>query len=378
MRKLCDAEDQYFGETMMAEGSTIEWTDHSHNHWEGCQKVGPGCDHCYAERRNKRFGKGKAANWGPGAPRRLTSVQNRRKPLRWNKAHDAFFALHGRRQRVFCSSLADWADNDVATEWLVELLDLIRTTPHLDWQLLTKRVGNVLKRLTAAAAWLRGHDNDATELAERDAALDWIDRWIAGDPPHNVWLGITVVNQTEADRDIPKLLALPAHIRFVSVEPLLGPIDLTVIDIDGHSELYPLKGTTGCEDDDGNPAPDLPGLHWVIAGGESGPGARPHHPAWRDRLRDDCAVAGVAFLWKQHGEWVAGCGDFESSNTETIAIAVDGEIASTDAVSAIRTSEDPAKQWTYMHRVGKRTAGRMIDGITHDSFPFSPVLANHG
>lgn len=362
----------------MAEASPIEWTDHTHNHWEGCQKVSPGCDHCYAERRNMRFGKGKATNWGPGAPRRLTSLQNRRKPLRWNKAHDAFYAAHGRRQRVFCSSLADWADNEVPIVWLVDLLDLVRTTPNLDWQLLTKRVGNVPKRLAESAQWLRTQQGAFADQARTAPLLDWIEHWLAGEPPHNVWLGITVVNQAEADRDIPKLLALPAHIRFVSIEPLLGPIDLTVIDVDGYSELYPLTGTTGCEDDDGDPAPDLPALDWVIGGGESGPGARPHHPAWRDRLRDDCAAAGVSFHWKQHGEWVVGCGDFESSNAETVAIAVDGEIVSGHDVLTIGVTDDPEKQWTFLRKVGKRNAGRMIDGMTHDGFPLLSVMANHG
>ena len=95
----------------MAENSKIEWTDHTFNPWEGCQKVSPGCDNCYAEARNVRFGGGQAVNFGPGAPRRRTSMQNWRKPLAWNAAHEAYFAAHGHRQRVFCASLADVFDN---------------------------------------------------------------------------------------------------------------------------------------------------------------------------------------------------------------------------------------------------------------------------
>src|SRR3546814_7689837 len=180
----------------MSENSKIEWCDHTFHPWEGCQKVGPGCDHCYAEARNARFSGGQAINWGPGAPRRRTSKANWNKPLAWNRRHAVFFAEHGRRQRVFCSSLADVFDNSVDPQWRRDLFDLIEFTPNLDWLLLTKRIGNVVRMLPTH---------------------DWAAR-------SNVWMGITVVNQEEADRDIPKLLALKAHRRFLSMEPLLGPV----------------------------------------------------------------------------------------------------------------------------------------------------------
>ena len=186
----------------MSENSKIEWTDHTFNPWEGCQKVGPGCDHCYAETRNARFAGGTAINWGPGAPRRRTSVANWRKPLAWNANHDHFFAEHGRRQRVFCASLADVFDNAVPDAWRMDLFKLIADTPHLDWLMLTKRIGNV------------------HSYTQRDGlAFDLI-----GDG--RVWLGATICNQKEADRDIPKLLAVPARVRFLSMEPLLGPVDV--------------------------------------------------------------------------------------------------------------------------------------------------------
>ncbi|MGF6547187.1 protein gp37 [Paraburkholderia youngii] len=127
----------------MSQNSKIEWTDHTFNSWEGCQKVGPGCDHCYAETRNARFAGGTPINWGPGAPRRRTSAANWRKPLQWNAQHDEFFAKHGRRQRVFCASLADVFDNEVDPLWRRDLFELIERTPDLDWLLLTKRIGNV-------------------------------------------------------------------------------------------------------------------------------------------------------------------------------------------------------------------------------------------
>ncbi|WP_143292922.1 DUF5131 family protein, partial [Burkholderia pseudomallei] len=176
----------------MSENSKIEWCDHTFNPWEGCQKVGPGCDHCYAEARNARFSGGTAVNWGPGAPQRRTSPANWRKPMKWNR-DGAFYAIHGHRQRVFCASLADVFDNTVDPAWRADLFRLIADTPNLDWLLLTKRIGNVAAML-------------------REIGIDRL--------PDNVWIGATIVNQEEADRDIPKLLAVPARVRFLSMEPL--------------------------------------------------------------------------------------------------------------------------------------------------------------
>ncbi|MCW3522077.1 phage Gp37/Gp68 family protein [Burkholderia cenocepacia] len=251
----------------MSENSKIEWTDHTFNPWEGCQKVGPGCDHCYAEARNARFGGGTAVNWGPGAPRRRTSAANWRKPLAWEAAHAEFFATHGRRQRVFCASLADVFDNAVDPGWREDLFALIRSTPNLDWLLLTKRIGNVPAMISIIPGWL----------------------------PDNVWLGATIVNQEEADRDIPKLLAVPARMRFLSMEPLLGPVDLSAEWLahrcDGE---YPFPKL---ESEHRTRMIDL--LDWVIVGGESGAGARPMHPDWARSLHDQCAAACVPFFMKQ-------------------------------------------------------------------------------
>lgn len=315
----------------MSENSKIEWTDHTFNPWEGCQKVGPGCDHCYAETRNARFAGGTAVNWGPGAPRRRTSAANWRKPLAWNAAADAFMAEHGRRQRVFCASLADVFDNAVDPQWRFDLIRLIEQTPSLDWLLLTKRIGN-------AAAML-----DEAVLAINHGRWNWRDNAFP-----NVWLGATIVNQAEADRDIPKLLAVPAARRFLSMEPLLGPVNLKRIDIDGHREIYPLTGTAGCEDEDGNPMPDLPRIDWVIVGGESGPGARPMSPDWARDLRDQCAAAGVPYLFKQWGEWLPMLGQVEGVR--------------------VREKTETADGWV-MGCVGKKAAGRLLDGIEHNGFP---------
>ena len=252
----------------MAENTSIEWADHTFNPWEGCQKVGPGCDNCYAEARNARFGGGQAINWGPDAPRRRTSAANWRKPLQWNAQAER----EGRRYRVFCASLADVFDNQVPAEWRADLFKLIADTSHLDWLLLTKRIGNVARMIP----------------------FGWQD---FGMPPH-IWLGATVVNQEEADRDIPKLLAVPARVRFLSIEPMLSAIDLDCLDV-GESTLDALRGHT--EHREFNERIECGRIDWVIAGGESGPKARPAHPDWFRSLEMQCRAAGAPFFMKQMG-----------------------------------------------------------------------------
>ena len=308
----------------MSANTNIEWCDHTFNPWEGCQKVGPGCDHCYAEARNARFGGGTAVNWGPGAPRRRTSAANWKMPLRWNTQADAFMALNGRRQRVFCASLADVFDNAVPETWRIDLFALIEQTPNIDWLLLTKRIGNAAEFLPWSAC---------------------------SEPWPNVWIGATVVNQVEADRDISKLANVSAHKRFLSMEPLLGSVDIrkwldpwTCADCGFHGGEHDC-GPDGCEKcgesgafgatdlckscgaDDQSAKPSCPRceghrsyerdygfkfdaenklIDWVIVGGESGPDARPMHPDWARGLRDQCQAARVPFLVKQWGEWLPG------------------------------------------------------------------------
>lgn len=304
----------------MSETSKIEWTDSTFNPWEGCAKVGPGCDHCYAESRNARFGGGTAVNWGPGAPRRRTSAANWRKPLQWNR-DGTFYAIHGRRQRVFCASLADVFDNGVDPAWRADLFRLIAETANLDWLLLTKRIGNV-----------------PTMLRRMD-----VERL-----PDNVWLGATIVNQAEADRDIPKLLAVPARVHFLSMEPLLGPVDLER-PMPG-PDLDQGSGAAICQ-----PWMIQSGIDWVIVGGESGTSARPMHPDWARSLRDQCAAAGVPFLFKQWGEW--------------LPVEPNGAAISGCGVTPVR---EPAFRFAANHhftKVGKHAAGRLLDGRTHDEFP---------
>lgn len=336
----------------MAEYSAIEWTDHTFNPWEGCQKVGPGCDHCYAEARNARFGGGIAPNWGRGAPRRRTSASNWHKPLKWQAESTAFMAAHGRRQRVFCASLADVFDNAVDPLWRCDLATLIEQTPDLDWLLLTKRIGNAAHMLYL--------------MFGRPV------------PPPNVWLGATIVNQAEANRDIPKLLVTSARVRFLSMEPLLGSVDLTRVRrfAPGVADQEWINAIAGrmWTDQSGVPNPDPAwqhpgrqfsdgrGLDWIIVGGESGTGARPMHPEWARSLRDQCAAAGVPFLFKQWGEWQDSMACTLDCTGSTCLIYDQTTLAWRPA-----RENDCAPQ--AMCRVGKKLAGRLLDGVTHDGFP---------
>ena len=313
----------------MGENSGIEWTDHTFNPWIGCTKVSPGCDHCYAEKLAARF---KLADWGTGNPRRLAHDDYWKQPLAWNrKARKA-----GVRKRVFCASLADVFDNEVPEEWRVRLFGLIEQTPYLDWLLLTKRIGNARNMMPVT-------------------------------PLHNVWLGISVVNQEEADRDIPKLLRTPARLRFLSMEPLLGPVKLPGLQCEGCGYTEADKRFQLDHHLCKNPTPTL---DWVIVGGESGTQARPMHPIWVRSLRDQCLAAGVPFFFKQWGAWKDGS-DFA---TDAKAVLTDGTICepTPDALRALDGQAPvPPRQPTMMRRVGKKASGRDLDGREWNELPIA-------
>lgn len=339
----------------MSENTKIEWCDHTFNPWEGCQKVGPGCDHCYAEARNARFSGGHAANWGPGAPRRRTSAANWKKPLAWNAAHAEFFAKHGRRQRVFCASLADVFDNAVAPQWRDDLFRLIEATPNLDWLLLTKRIWNVPNMLPLPFDFERHFPN--------------------------VWIGATVVSQQEADRDIPKLLAVPARVRFLSMEPLLGPVEIEDFLYIEHphctgfvpSTRYDHGYCDRCAGHESDPIHTSPKgkVDWVIVGGESGPGAGPMHPDWARSLRDQCQAAGVPFLFKQWGEWAPTWTEahWHMGLSAPMDPAGKDSIAGTKVVVGQYSNGRRYEELYPVVKVGKKTAGRILDGRTWDEFP---------
>lgn len=291
----------------MAENTPIEWTDHTFNPWIGCTKVGPGCDHCYAEDlMDRRHGR---VEWG--GDRSRTAASTWALPHRWQRAAPAFLAAHGRRQRVFCASLADVGDNhrSILPAWRADLAATVRATPDLEWLFLTKRIGNMPGILLGMF--------DAT-------------------PPENIRIGATIVNQAEWDRDAGKIAQVAVIVGreriFLSMEPLLGPVDLD------HA-YYPAKRFVG----------------WVIAGGESGRDARPMHPDWVRGIRGYCAENGIPFLFKQWGEWGQAAGDTLPGDRLLMSWP-EGE-------------DGFIRQGVKMRRYGKKAAGRILDGVTHSAFP---------
>jgi protein gp37 len=269
----------------MAKNSKIEWTNHTFNPWWGCVKVSPACKHCYAEAWSKRVGQNV---WGPKSDRRFFGDKHWSEPLKWNVEA----AIGGERRRVFCASMADiFEDRAGLDEWRVRLWGLIEATPNLDWLLLTKRP----ERIAEAVPW----------------ATEW---------PSNVWIGTTVEDQEWAEERLHYLASLPAAVRFISAEPPLGPLD-----------LRPWLGST---------------LDWVIAGGESGPKARPSSPAWFRDVMNQCMEADVAFHFKQWGDWGPGQG-----------------------INLAKARAEHAADGTLMLRLGKKIAGRVLDGEVWDGLP---------
>lgn len=325
----------------MAEHTLISWARHTFNPWIGCTKVSNGergaCENCYAEIWGHRFG----VDWGPGKARRRTTDAYWRQPLAWDRAA----AKAGERPFVFCASLADILDNEVPIYWLADVIDLARRTPNLIWLFLTKRAPLIVKRIREALEILG--------LARL---------------PKNIAFGISVVTQEEVDRDMPHLLeakvALDPAFVFVSMEPLMEAVDI-------HRWVRPVldRQAAGLDEDplaatllqqaleEGNAgAPLRPRLDWVITGGESGAHARPSHPEWFRRLRDQCIAAGVPFHHKQNGEWrwAPERAHFKDLMTEPWRRVDSGM---------------PGVRPAFMVREGKKHTGRKLDGRTWDELP---------
>jgi protein gp37 len=301
----------------MGEKTKIEWAHHTFNPWRGCTKVSAGCANCYAEREAHRFPSMRGV-WGANGTRILASQEMWRNPLKWERDH----IYHVERQRVFCASLADVFEDysgpltsQFGTEQLPTmdlarrmLFRLIEDTPHLDWLLLTKRPENVIKMLPGT--------------------------WFNEGFPANVWMGTSVENQEMAEVRVPHLLSIPAKVRFLSCEPLLSAVNLEEIELEdpcdfcGEKVYFSafsgfMRCRGGCE------GPQwVHSVNWVIAGGESGPGACAMLQDWPLALRDQCAGAEVPFLFKQWGEHDA-----------------------------------------QGNKVGKVKAGRWLDGLEHNGFP---------
>lgn len=345
----------------MAE-TTISWTQgpngepgYTFNPWIGCARVSPGCDGCYAAALMGTEGRHKRAEWGgPGVgagTRSRTAPSNWAKPRAWDKKA----AAEGTRPFVFCASLADVFDNEVAEVWRGDLFNLIRATPNLTWLLLTKRPGMILKLFGQVVGTAEGAFEPGETLR---------DHW-----PRNAAIGCTIVNQEEADRDIIKLIraknALNPAFAFLSMEPLLGPVDLRY-----PAGVWPQGEPRCCDGRDcgcmGQPV-DPPlwyGIDWIIAGGETDQGghkARPMNPDWVRSLRDVAAEGRIAFHFKQWGEWSP------SENWPEDEAIPSGIVHYLD-----HTDSDQRAMW----RVGKKRAGRVLDGRTWDERPFLEVVGS--
>jgi protein gp37 len=300
----------------MGEVTRIGWTDHTFNPWRGCARVSPGCYKCYAEALSRR-NPATLGVWGVRGTRVVAAESMWREPLKWDRQAKAA----GVRRRVFCASLADvfedWQGpmidaegrvlhyNSAATWWTSganphgpitmgfvreRLFGLIERTPNLDWLLLTKRPG--LWRSCWPLDPVPGH----VRQNEGDGK-DW--RKIP-----NLWLGVSAEDQARADERIPILLGIPAAVRWVSAEPLLGPIALDCLIYDRCPHCLdavqcPETGAYDCRQCDSTGLGDEPAIDWVVAGGESGPNRRPMDVAWIASIVDQCKAAGVACYVKQ-------------------------------------------------------------------------------
>lgn len=301
----------------------IEWADEVWNPISGCTKVSEGCRHCYAERVARRF-------WGE---RKFGDVrmhpEKLDEPLHWRKP-----------RRVFVNSMSDLFHPSINGDFIANVFRVMEKTPAHRYMILTKRPKEM---------W------------------NWFGKYNAEKPLPNVWLGVSVETQKTADERIPWLLRTPAAVRFVSAEPLIGPVDLRSY----FNSFQPMPWPTIA----------YPKIHWLICGGESGPGARPMHPDWARSLRNQCVDAGVSFFFKQWGEWWPAhpqYGDtdsverFEDEHPNSVYDSVSEVCLENDGSAAVSWFGDNALPGGYqprpglnpwwMHLTGKGPAGRLLDG----------------
>ncbi|ORA38084.1 DUF5131 family protein [Mycobacterium aquaticum] len=368
----------------MSDNTGIEWTDATWNVVIGCDKVSPGCDHCYAIRTAHRMqsnpnpkvvepyaGTESGGEWTG----RVNLVEDRLSlPLQWK-----------RPRRIFVNAQSDLFHDQVPDEYIAKVFAIMLLAQRHTFQVLTKRHGRMRSLLNSHAFWTRvlyealdpglpAGDRDGLQLS-----LHYLP---------NVWLGVSTENQQWADIRIPALLDTPAAVRFISAEPLLGPIDLlnvarrnVLTGVGNRIAMTTLRSprethiiTPAC-------------LDWVITGGESGPGARPAHPQWFRSIRDQCQSAGVAYLHKQHGEWIEDVTEHPADPElgidepyRVLNVPSDAKSGNRCAMhlsgSMALTPDNPFNPfraghggWTAMRRVGKTRAGRVLDGRTWDEYP---------
>lgn len=311
----------------MAAKTEINWTDATWNPVTGCTKVSPACDHCYAERMANR----RVCEW---ASRKFSEVHlhpNRLEiPLHWRKP-----------RRIFLCSMGDLFHADVPFWFIASVWDTMLEASRHTFMVLTKRP----ERMLELSQWM--NDNEGRRI-------DY----------HNIWLGVTAENQEQADKRIPLLLQCPAAHRFVSVEPMLGEVrldNIAWISGGGQTIINALTGRMPNAIIAGKPA--WPHLDLVIVGGETGPGARPMHPDWARSLRDQCDAAGVCFHFKQWGDWIPMSQQTRSEEYPNI-VAYGANGMPPNGYSLNRCYNWPDQSQSY--HCGKRNAGRLLDGRTHD------------
>jgi protein gp37 len=340
----------------MAEHTHIEWTDSTWNPITGCSVVSAGCKHCYAmklagtrlQHHPSRAGLTIDTKAGPvwNGQVRFNS-EWLEQPLQWKRARRIFVCAHG-----------DLFHESVPSDWIDCVFAVMALAPWHTFQVLTKRPARMLRyferrrdratatdRLRGALTEAFGYDNP------RRPAVN-LEHW----PLRNVWLGVSVEDQVAADERIPMLLQTPAAVRWISAEPLLGPIDLTSIAPAGLR--LPTEGGQAYIDalafhsEDRYYSSDTR-LDWIVVGGESGTGARPMHPTWARSLRDQCTTAGVPFLFKQWGAWAPGS-VFPDRIPSGEYCDFDGDLKGDDE---------------FVWHVTKKAAGRQLDGVQHDGYP---------
>lgn len=336
----------------MADKTSIEWTDATWNPITGCSVVSPGCTNCYAMRlagtrlRNQPSRAGLTIDSKAGPVWSGEVRFNERavlQPLSWKQPRMIFVCAHG-----------DLFHESVPDAWIDQVFAVMALAPQHTFQVLTKRSDRMRSYLADLRVVRRIYELVSDKVIEERYRVVLIapgmeDPGLAKNFPRihletwplpNVWLGVSVEDQRRADKRIPDLLATPAAIRWISVEPLLGPID-----------FYRTSATMPSTDHPWKNGPILQGIHWIVAGGESGPSARPMHPAWARALRDQCAAADVPFLLKQWGE-------FRPCTKRELGHAC-------GATKVETAGADPA----FLLKVGKKRAGRELDGVIHDAFP---------
>lgn len=333
----------------MSDKTKIEWTDATVNVINGCTVHSPGCTNCYAMRLAGTRLKHDPSRAGLTMDTKAGPVWtgevrfNERalmQPLRWKRPRRIFWNAHG-----------DMFHDNVPDEWIDRCFAVMALTPQHTHQVLTKRSERMRKYVSARPVNAIDSKMCALDPKGWGMRLDSESQW----PLHNVWLGVSVEDQARADQRIPDLLATPAAVRWASAEPLLGPVDLNRIHevFDGgllqtwESALDGKRFDPWTDFECDPMLPGYPKLDWVVAGGESGPNARPMHPDWARSLRDQCAAAGVAFNFKQWGEWSPY--DRGQVNSQQLA--------------------SPGALDTPLQRVGKKMAGRLLDGVQHDGYP---------